>query len=179
MQNIWTFSHNSCTLSARLTCMLILQGDIVASCDSYGLVKLWDVRTMQPLVNIDCGPHPANKVAFDSTGKSKFSCKIKNNVRTSVLFWGHFYLALNFGWCLPRISIFKFSQWSKSTSNIEHEDKDWLDFIYLTAVFCKVNPMSLLPRLNVVLQKSLFFLRCAFIHHHNFVICRSSISCSE
>lgn len=78
MQNIlnilYDVSYNSCTISARLTCCtLMLQGDIVASCDSYGLVKLWDVRTMQPLVNIDCGPHPANKVAFDSTGKSKFS----------------------------------------------------------------------------------------------------------
>ena len=50
----------------------MLQGDIVASCDSYGIVKMWDVRTIQPLVNIDCGPHPANKVVFDSTGKDFF-----------------------------------------------------------------------------------------------------------
>ena len=32
-------------------------------------MKLWDVRTNSPLTSIDCGPHPANKVAFDPTGK--------------------------------------------------------------------------------------------------------------
>ena len=45
------------------------QGDTVASCDSYGTVKLWDVRAVAPMVSFDCGPHPANRVAFDPTGK--------------------------------------------------------------------------------------------------------------
>ena len=45
------------------------QGDTLASCDSYGTVKLWDVRQGAPMVSFDVGPHPANRVAFDPTGK--------------------------------------------------------------------------------------------------------------
>lgn len=40
----------------------------MVSCDSYGTVKLWDVRTVAPMVSFDVGPHPANRVAFDPTG---------------------------------------------------------------------------------------------------------------
>ena len=47
-----------------------LQGDTIASCDSYGTVKLWDVRAGAPMVSFDCGPHPANRVAFDPTGNN-------------------------------------------------------------------------------------------------------------
>ena len=46
----------------------LLQGDTLASCDSYGTVKLWDVRTGSPMTSFDVGPHPANRVAFDPTG---------------------------------------------------------------------------------------------------------------
>ena len=46
-----------------------LQGDTVASADSYGVVTLWDVRTTSPMTNVDCGPHPVNRVAFDPTGE--------------------------------------------------------------------------------------------------------------
>lgn len=45
-----------------------LKGDTVASCDSYGVIKLWDTRTCAPMVSIDSGPHPANRLAFDSAG---------------------------------------------------------------------------------------------------------------
>lgn len=41
------------------------QGDTVASCDSYGVVKIWDVRAVAPMLTIDIGPHPTNKVQFD------------------------------------------------------------------------------------------------------------------
>jgi len=44
------------------------QGDTLATCDSYGIVKLWDIRTGTTRISIDCGPHPANKVAFDPAG---------------------------------------------------------------------------------------------------------------
>ena len=47
---------------------VLLQGDTVASVDSYGVVKLFDVRTVAPVTTVDCGPHPANRVAFDPTG---------------------------------------------------------------------------------------------------------------
>ena len=44
------------------------QGDTVASCDAYGVVKLWDVRTVTCMSTVDLGPHPANRVAFDPSG---------------------------------------------------------------------------------------------------------------
>lgn len=46
----------------------ICQGDSVASCDAYGVVKLWDVRTVGCMASMDLGPHPANRVAFDPSG---------------------------------------------------------------------------------------------------------------
>ena len=48
---------------------LFLQGDTIASVDSYGVVKLWDVRTVAPMKTVDLGPHPANRLAFDPTGQ--------------------------------------------------------------------------------------------------------------
>lgn len=45
-----------------------MQGQAVASCDSYGIVKIWDIRLIAPIANINVGPHPANKIAFDSSG---------------------------------------------------------------------------------------------------------------
>lgn len=48
----------------------LLQGDTIASCDSYGIVKLWDVRTVSPMTVVDCGPHAANMVSFDPSGIS-------------------------------------------------------------------------------------------------------------
>lgn len=46
------------------------QGDTLASCDSFGVVCLWDIRTVSQMTSIDCGPHPANKVTFDPSGNS-------------------------------------------------------------------------------------------------------------
>lgn len=40
----------------------------MASCDSYGGIKLWDVRSVGSLASVDLGPHPANRVAFDPSG---------------------------------------------------------------------------------------------------------------
>ena len=48
---------------------MLLQGDTIASVDSYGVVKLFDVRTVAPMTTIDCGPHPANRVSFDPSSK--------------------------------------------------------------------------------------------------------------
>ena len=42
-----------------------LQGDSLASCDAYGVVNLWDVRTISVLASTDLGPQPVNRVAFD------------------------------------------------------------------------------------------------------------------
>ena len=40
----------------------------MASCDSYGTVKFWDVRNVTPMTTVDVGPHPANRIAFDPSG---------------------------------------------------------------------------------------------------------------
>ncbi len=48
-----------------LITVLHFQGDTLASCDSYGIVKLWDIRTASTMTTLDFGPHPANRVAFD------------------------------------------------------------------------------------------------------------------
>jgi len=40
----------------------------MASCDSYGVLKLWDVRMVGPMASCELGPHPANRLAFDPCG---------------------------------------------------------------------------------------------------------------
>ena len=61
--------------SCDYLCHVLLQGDTVASVDSYGVVKLFDVRTVAPVTTVDCGPHPANRVAFDPTGNFLLAVK--------------------------------------------------------------------------------------------------------
>lgn len=46
-----------------------LRGDTIASTDSDGIVKLWDVRMVAELMTINVGPHPANKSRFDRSGE--------------------------------------------------------------------------------------------------------------
>ncbi|RMB92757.1 hypothetical protein DUI87_30807 [Hirundo rustica rustica] len=46
-----------------------LQGDTIASCDSSGVMKLWDMRKLLPILSIDAGPHPANQVTFHRSVK--------------------------------------------------------------------------------------------------------------
>jgi len=45
-------------------------GDVIVSCDADGMVKLWDVRMVAEILSVDCGPHPANKVAFDRASET-------------------------------------------------------------------------------------------------------------
>lgn len=46
-----------------------LKGEFVASCDADGVIKLWDVRMVAEMASIDVGPHSANKVSLDRSGK--------------------------------------------------------------------------------------------------------------
>merc|ERR1711976_540858 len=46
-----------------------LKGDTISSCDSDGIVKLWDVRVVSEYLQIDSGHHPANASTFDRSGK--------------------------------------------------------------------------------------------------------------
>ena len=44
------------------------RGDVVASCDADGAIKLWDVRTVTEIGTIHVSTHPVNKVCFDRSG---------------------------------------------------------------------------------------------------------------
>lgn len=50
-------------------CFQNLHGDTNASCDSSGMRKLWDIWKSVPILSIDAGPHPANQITFDHSGR--------------------------------------------------------------------------------------------------------------
>ena len=64
----------------------LFQGDTIASCDSKGVVKLWDVRTIKSLVTLDFGPYSANSVSFHPAGREMFVRQ--NEYKTRFLFPG-------------------------------------------------------------------------------------------
>ncbi|XP_021253518.1 sperm-associated antigen 16 protein isoform X6 [Numida meleagris] len=41
------------------------EGNMIASCDTDGALKLWDVRQAAPIMSVDTGPRSANQLAFD------------------------------------------------------------------------------------------------------------------
>lgn len=45
-----------------------LKGDMLASCDSDGIVKVWDVRMVKGKSQFDAGPYSANTVSIDKSG---------------------------------------------------------------------------------------------------------------
>eukprot|EP00911_Craspedida_sp_UC1_P002635 UC1_evm1s1941 len=58
-------------------------GELIASTDADGCVVLWEVRTLQPLLRVDLGPHPLNAAEFDPTGA--FLCLASGDSRVCVL----------------------------------------------------------------------------------------------
>ncbi|CAF4426213.1 unnamed protein product, partial [Adineta steineri] len=46
-----------------------IRGNTIASCDTKGIVKIWDVRTVKSIVTLDFGPHSANSVSFHPAGQ--------------------------------------------------------------------------------------------------------------
>lgn len=44
-------------------------GHLIASCDSDGILKAWDIRMVQELMQVDCGDSIALSVAFDRNAK--------------------------------------------------------------------------------------------------------------
>ncbi|KAL8448220.1 hypothetical protein Emag_003988 [Eimeria magna] len=44
------------------------QGNLLASCDSKGIVVVHDMRTMEEWLRVDFGPVPSNAAAFDASG---------------------------------------------------------------------------------------------------------------
>ena len=47
-----------------------MKGDMLASTDADGVVRLWDVRMVAEIAAIASGPHPCNAAAFDASGSS-------------------------------------------------------------------------------------------------------------
>lgn len=45
-------------------------GQYVSSCDSDGIVKVWDIRMVQELLQVDCGDAIAHTLAFDKGTKA-------------------------------------------------------------------------------------------------------------
>ena len=45
-------------------------GQYVSTCDSDGIVKLWDIRMVQELMTVDTGDAIAHSLAFDKATKS-------------------------------------------------------------------------------------------------------------
>lgn len=70
-------------------CLHHQQGDMIASCDSRGVLKLWDIRQSVPIMSVDAGPRPANQAAFDYSGRNFyqlfFLCKTYFTLKSAVL----------------------------------------------------------------------------------------------
>lgn len=45
-------------------------GEYISTCDSDGIVKLWDIRMVQELINVDTGDAIAHSLAFDKSTKT-------------------------------------------------------------------------------------------------------------
>lgn len=45
-----------------------IKGDMLASCDSDGIVKVWDIRMVKGRNQFDAGPYSANSVSIDKSG---------------------------------------------------------------------------------------------------------------
>lgn len=43
---------------------------MLASCDSDGVIKCWDLRTLKEKSQIDGGPYSANGISIDRSGKN-------------------------------------------------------------------------------------------------------------
>lgn len=65
----WASSPMSYAFFFAEECFQHLHGDTNASCDSSGMMKLWDIWKSVPILSIDAGPHPANQVTFDHSGR--------------------------------------------------------------------------------------------------------------
>ncbi|CAM9952817.1 unnamed protein product, partial [Choristocarpus tenellus] len=67
-----------------------LKGDMVASCDADGMVKLWDVRMVTEIGTMEAGQHPLNSICFDrsatrlSAASDNGSVKVRKTVKLNV-----------------------------------------------------------------------------------------------
>lgn len=50
-------------------CAFSIGGQYISSCDSDGIVKIWDIRMVQEVCNLDTGDAIAHVCEFDKSGK--------------------------------------------------------------------------------------------------------------
>ena len=55
------YGHNNSVNSVSFN----IRGDSIASCDSDGMVRIWDVRMVKEIMNFDTGLASANNAIFD------------------------------------------------------------------------------------------------------------------
>lgn len=61
------------------------RGDVVASCDADGVIKLWDVRTVSELATLETGYYPINQVSTPDTVGRLLSPVLTRPVRVFVV----------------------------------------------------------------------------------------------
>lgn len=59
------YGHNNAVNSVAFN----PKGDAIASTDSDGIVKVWDVRMVKEMSEFDCGMASANCASFDASGE--------------------------------------------------------------------------------------------------------------
>lgn len=47
-----------------------VSGSLICSCDSDGIVKVWDIRMVQEILQMDTGDAICHSATFDKTGKT-------------------------------------------------------------------------------------------------------------
>ena len=57
-----------------------IKGDTIVSCDSLGVVKIWDVRKVAVTESHDFGPYSANSVTFSPLSKYSYFYLVQFNL---------------------------------------------------------------------------------------------------
>lgn len=61
--------------------MICNQGDVIASCDSDGITKVWDIRMVKEVCSFDSGLTAANSVIFDRSGTNVFVASDDSSIK--------------------------------------------------------------------------------------------------
>jgi WD40 repeat protein len=71
------YGHNNSVNSVSFN----IRGDSIASCDSDGMVRIWDVRMVKEIMNFDTGLASANNAVFDKSCSYVFVASEDSSVK--------------------------------------------------------------------------------------------------